>query len=185
MERVREIQTALQTANIRVKVDDRNYIRPGAKYFEWERKGLPIRLDIGPRDLSKGSSQITIRNKLGEKASVDLAQNVLTQQIMKALDDMNSSLLESAKSRLERKTFRINTYDEMVAMINSDKDEDKGFYLVPWKCNAQNEEVIKTNCKATIRCYPDALNNDLPPKGLKCFYSGEPATHMALFARAF
>lgn len=70
--------------------------------------------------------------------------------------------------------------------LGADADKSKaGFYLVPWKCDAKNEAAIKEDCKATIRCYPFLHNSKAPSAGTKCFYSGEQATHMALFARAF
>ena len=80
------------------------------------------------------------------------------------------------------------TYEEMRDALKSDEASEfngSGLYLVPWKCDAENEDKIKEECKATIRCYPLDHNKEGDVEGKSCFYSGEPATHMALFGRAF
>jgi prolyl-tRNA synthetase len=80
------------------------------------------------------------------------------------------------------------TYDQMKEALEKDEASEyngPGLYLVPWKCDAANEEKIKEECKATIRCYPTDVNEAGMWKDKKCFYSGEDATHMALFGRAF
>lgn len=100
------------------------------------------------------------------------------------IDTMHHAMYEGAKTRQETKTFKVESYEAMKRMIESADEKEKGFYLVPWKCDAKNEAAIKEDCKATIRCYPDD-NNERIDSGLKCFYSGETATHWALFARAF
>ena len=188
MNKITEIQQALKKMKIKTKVDDRSNLRPGAKYFEWERKGVPLRLDIGPRDLTNNEASVTIRHN-GEKKTVDLSDSeALATNINGLLNDMHSDLLNAAKERLKAKTFVLDSYETMKKMIASGKDgnmDDAGFYLVPWKCDADNEEKIKNDCQATIRCYPLDQNQSPPPQGIKCFYSGDQATHMAIFARAF
>jgi prolyl-tRNA synthetase len=99
-------------------------------------------------------------------------------------------MLTRAKQRLNNKIFRVDSYAVMKAMIEKGSgqagvNDEAGFYLVPWKCDADNEKAIKEECKATIRCYPFEYNANPPQEGVKCFYSGEQATHMAIFARAF
>jgi len=69
-------------------------------------------------------------------------------------------------------------------LTSTESNQGQGLWLVPWKCDAENEDLIKVETRATIRCYPFEHNQE-PPTGKKCFYSGEPATHMALFARAY
>eukprot|EP00597_Dinobryon_sp_UTEXLB2267_P000799 CAMPEP_0170074708 /NCGR_PEP_ID=MMETSP0019_2-20121128/11963_1 /TAXON_ID=98059 /ORGANISM="Dinobryon sp., Strain UTEXLB2267" /LENGTH=585 /DNA_ID=CAMNT_0010285183 /DNA_START=192 /DNA_END=1945 /DNA_ORIENTATION=- len=191
MRSVNEIVKSFKSQKIRVKVDDRQNTRPGAKYFEWERKGVPIRLEIGPRDL-KANSVTMVTRPTGEKKSISIDN--LVNDIKSSLSEIHSHLLQQAQDRLTKKTFRVESYQEMKGMMmNEDDDESKeqdqqlqrstiGFYLVPWKCDAKNEEAIKQDCKATIRCYPLELNQVPPAAGVKCFYSGEQATHMAIFA---
>lgn len=185
MAKVSEMAATLKAARIRVKVDDRQHIRPGAKYFEWERKGVPLRIDIGARDLSANIAVMSRRNKAGEKEQLSLDNSALAATVHSILDEIHASLFDQAQKRLAEKTFRVSSYAQMKGMMASADEGEKGFYLVPWKCDAVNEEFIKEDCKATVRCYPDEHNAGTEVSGLKCFYSGEPATHMAIFARAF
>jgi prolyl-tRNA synthetase len=178
----------LKKDGLRVKVDDRDYVRNGAKYFEWERKGVPLRIELGPRDVANGECVFKYRAGSGseEKSSVslDLAASTATS----GLDAMQASLMDAAKNRLEKGTNTGVTYDEMKNALERDEASvypGVGLFLVPWKCNAENEDKIKEDCKATIRCYPIAENESGMYKGEQCFYSGEDATHMALFGRAF
>ena len=203
MQKVDSLAAELKKAKVRVKVDDRLNVRPGAKYFEWERKGLPIRIEIGPRDLKGNSATMALRHT-GEKIELNIAEGSnVAGAVQSALTDMHAALLSAAQQRLAQKTFKLTSYEEMKKMILSAKAENTsedasgtasdekassaGFYLVPWKCDAKNEETIKDDCKATIRCYPFELNGPgkSPEPGVKCFFSGEPATHWAIFARAF
>ena len=104
------------------------------------------------------------------------------------LDNLQEYLLDSAKERLAANLNMMTTYDEMKVALEKDEASEyngPGLYLVPWKCDADNEEKIKEECKATIRCYPTDVNEGGMHEGKKCFYSGEDATHMALFGRAF
>eukprot|EP01039_Chlorochromonas_danica_P007632 gene7632-8434_t len=183
VEKVKELKQALENAGVRVHVDDRDNMRPGAKYFEWERKGLPIRLEIGPKDLAKGQVLMALRHT-GEKIPLALADD-LSSNVKSYLDKVQEDLFAKATARLEQHVHRVDSYEVMKRMLESDSSEEKGFYLVPWACNADNERAIKEDCKATIRCYPFAHNKQAPVEGTKCFFSGQQATHMALFARAF
>eukprot|EP00978_Attheya_sp_CCMP212_P039310 scaffold203262_cov41-Attheya_sp.AAC.1 len=181
-----DLTASLKAAGLRVKVDDRDYIRNGAKYFEWERKGVPLRIELGPRDVAKGSCVFKYRVGSGEKQFVDLSS--ASQQAVDGLEQMQNDLLETAKERLASGTTMNASYAEMKAALETDEAgvyPGAGLYLVPWKCNADNEEAIKTECKATIRCYPMDVNEAGMAEGKKCFYSGDDATHMALFGRAF
>lgn len=184
--KVDEMFYALKKAGIRVKVDDRENMRPGAKYFEWERKGVPIRLDVGPRDVENNAAMLVTRHD-GSKKTISTGDDFIAT-ITDAMVNQHKALFETASERLSKKTFHVDSYDSMKEMIQKAGHGDldsAGFYLVPWKCSEINEESIKTDCKATIRCYPFVHNQTPPAQGTKCFYSGEEATHMAIFARAF
>ena len=206
--KVQEMVAQLKVLKIRVKVDDRLNVRPGAKYFEWERKGVPIRLEIGPRDAAADTALLAYRHT-GGKESVPLGgeKGAFGAVIVAALAGIHRDLLAAAKGRLKDQTYPVDSYAAMKAMMDttstggeddsgrtsgssdngSDSDSERkiGFYLAPWKCDRVNEGRIKEDCKATIRCYPLDLNQSPPPPGTKCFYSGDQATHMAIFARAF
>ena len=178
----------LRAQGLKVKVDDREYIRNGAKYFEWERKGVPLRIELGPRDLAKGTCVFKYRAGASsdEKQFIDLGE--AASAAASGLNDMQDALLAAATERLEGGTTLDATYDEMKSALEGDEATaypGKGLYLVPWKCDKENEEKVKEDCKATIRCYPIKENEAGMHEGKKCFFSGDDATHMALFGRAF
>jgi prolyl-tRNA synthetase len=179
--KVHEISSALRENNIRSVVDDRSYMRPGAKFYEWERKGVPIRIDIGPRDLEKSSCIARVRHS-SAKISLPLTNGNLVEQLTAQLQDIQNEMLSIAVKRMESRFFRITKYEEMRTMLEN--VNTTGFYLVPWSDNTENEQFIKKDCKATIRCYPFEHNRK-PPINAKCFFSGKPATHYAIFSRAY
>jgi prolyl-tRNA synthetase len=179
---------ALKAGGLRVKVDDRDFVRNGAKYFEWERKGVPLRIELGPRDVKDGSCIFKYRAGAGSEEKVAVPLGDVATTAAAGLEEMQRGLLKDATARLASGITEDATYDEMRAALENDEASaypGSGLYLVPWKCDATNEEAIKAECKATIRCYPLDANGKGLFKGKKCFYSGEDATHMALFGRAF
>jgi len=197
---------ALQAAGVRCSVDDRDWVRPGAKYFEWEKKGVPLRLEVGPRDVKNGVAQAKPRVGSG-KVELPLEPSELASACVAQLDAIQNGLLSAAQARLAAGTRRISSYQELKEALaradaantassggdgskegggesgGSSSVEHLGFFLAPWKCNADNEDAIKQETRATVRCYP--LEGQEEAEGKTCFYSGEPATHMAIFARAF
>ena len=177
MSLVDKVVDECESMGIRVKVDDRENMRPGAKYFEWERKGAPLRLEVGPRDAAQ--NVMVVASRLGgEKQTI--AVDEVPSYLKQRLDEMQAKLFADASQRLKDRTIDIATYEEMKSKI---ADEDLGFFRVHWKADNENEKAIKEDCAATIRCYPLDAQGAL--EGKTCFYSGEPATHVALFARAF
>ena len=177
MSLVEKVVDECESMGIRVRVDDRENMRPGAKYFEWERKGAPLRLEVGPRDAAQ--NVMVVASRLGgEKQTI--AVDDVPKYLKERLDEMQAKLFSDASQRLKDRTIDIATYEDMKARIAA---EDLGLFRVYWKADNENEKKIKEDCAATIRCYPLDSQNDL--EGKTCFYSGEPATHVALFARAF
>ena len=179
---------SLKAAGLRVKVDDRDYVRNGAKYFEWERKGVPLRIELGPRDVAKGSCVFKYRAGREKDEKEFISLDNAAAEATKGLEEMQANLLFAARQRLADGITTNATYQQMKETLESDEAGSypgAGLYLVPWKCDAANEEKIKEECKATIRCYPLSENEKGMVEGKTCFYSGEPATHMALFGRAF
>lgn len=185
---VEYLKQDFKEAGIRCHVDNRDYLRIGAKTYEWERKGVPLRVEVGPRDVDNEVCVFKYRAGPGaeEKAVTDLSKAASTATA--GLAEMQQNLFQSAQQRLEEGTRSGVSYDEMKALLEPDEASSfpgQGLFLVPWKCNAENEDAIQQECKATIRCYPLKENEEGLWKGQKCFYSGEDATHMALFGRAF
>lgn len=176
----------LKGAGLKVKVDDREYVRNGAKYFEWERKGVPLRIELGPRDVKSGAC--VFKYRVGAEGKETISLDEAAVKASKGLDSLQEYLLDTAKERLAGGMNMMATYDQMKEALEPDEAsayDGPGLYLVPWKCDAVNEEKIKEECKATIRCYPTDVNEMGMWEGKKCFYSGEDATHMALFGRAY
>ena len=169
---------ACKANGIRIKVDDRDSVRNGAKYFEWERKGVPLRLECGPRDAAANTLVVSSRID-AEKVTVP-NDGALGDALRTMLDDIQAKLYDKALTFQHDKTFLVDTYDDLKQKI---ADNELGFFQVYWCADDANEKQIKEDCSATIRCYP--LDKQVDLDGKTCFYSGRPATHVALFARAF
>ena len=183
-----ELMANLKAAGLRVKVDERDYVRTGAKYFEWERKGVPLRIEVGPRDVRQQVCVFKYRAGSGAESKTTVDLTAAASEAQSGLERMQEELLRAARERLDQGITTGAIYEEMKTALEQDEAsafDGPGLYLVPWKCDDKNEEKIKEECKATIRCYPIDANEAGLHKGKKCFYSGEDATHMALFGRAF
>jgi prolyl-tRNA synthetase len=179
------VAVRLRAAGVSVEVDDRPNMRPGAKYFEWERKGVPLRMEIGPKDVAK-MAVFAARRIGGPKFSIGVDDKFETATLA-ALGSIQADMLASARLRLKQRTRAVDSYDDMKHVLASSSGgscaDEIGFFLVPWKCNAENEKAIKEETKATLRCYP--IDGQGDAVGRNCFYSGKQATHMAIFARAY
>ena len=169
-----QVYSRLRSA-FRVVLDDRSEIKPGAKYFEWEKKGVPLRMEIGPRDVQKNSVFCAKRTG-GKKFALEVNEHLETHTRV-VLNSIQSELYERACKYRAEKTFRITEYSELKEKLPSG-----GFFLAPWKKNSARERSIKEDCKATIRCYPIDEHLD---DGALCFYSKEPADCVALFAKSY
>ncbi|MGC6506985.1 MAG: proline--tRNA ligase [Myxococcota bacterium] len=163
-------------SEFRVVIDDRDNMKPGNKYYEWERKGVPLRLEIGPRDV-KNNSVFSARRLDRAKEGIEVNES-FTQSIQVKLDEIQRMMLENAIEQRNSKTHDIQSYNEL-----KDNIGNGGFFIAPWADSAVNEAAIKEDCKATIRCYPSDRQSEA--NGQLCFYSQQPATHMAIFARAY
>lgn len=173
---------------LRVHVDDRATVRPGAKYFEWERRGVPLRLELGPRDLAAQTVTLVARHSGAKRVVSTAALPALQRDVVAALDAMHRDLFAAAQQRTRQRTHRVASLDELRRHLAQTDAAAVGWYLAPWTCDRANEEALKAETKLTLRCYPWALNapeHAARIAQLRCFYSGRPATHLALFARAF
>ena len=165
---------ALKAKGISVKFDDRDTQRPGYKFAEWELKGVPVRLAIGPRDIENGTVEIA-RRDTKEKYSVSLTN--IDKTIEALLDTIQHDIFQKALSFRNEHITPANTYQEFKELL----DGKAGFIAAHWDGTPETEEKIKEETKATIRCIP--LNNTLED-GV-CIYSGKPSTQRVLFARAY
>jgi prolyl-tRNA synthetase len=161
--------------SFRVKVDDRENLRPGAKYFEWEQKGVPLRLEVGPRDVAKGQA-FAKRRTGGDKFAVpfDGAGAV----VARVMEELQAELLAKATAARDARTHTVSSFDEFEQKLES----QPGFYRVPWGGDDEDEDRVKEKTRATLRCIP--LTQD-PVAGLTCPLTGKPARHWAIFARAY
>ena len=162
----------LKKAGIRVKVDKKEG-RPGEKIFAWEKKGVPVRIEIGPKDIEAGKA-VVARRDTGEKADVPFDQ--ITSALPAMLEDIHESLFARAKAYREAKTVTVNTYEEFKAAI-----EGGNFVRAHWCGDADVEAKIKEETNATIRCIPFAE----PEEAGTCVYSGKPSSTRVIFARAY
>ncbi len=169
-----EIKKELEAAGIRVKYDDRDTYTPGWKFAEYEFKGVPVRIAIGPKDLEKGTVEVARRDTL-EKAFYQATD--LGNKIRHLLDNIQENLYNKARDNTEELTHKADHWEEFVHLI----ENKGGFVLAHWDGTRETEEAIKEKTKATIRLIP--LEGDQKPG--KCIYSGKPSEGRVVFARAY
>ena len=168
------IKKSLEAKGVTVKFDDRDTHKPGWKFTEYEFKGVPVRITVGPRDIEQGTVEIARRDTL-EKEVLQITD--IENKIVHLLDQIQANLYDRALSFRENNTFRVDSWDEFRKVL----DEKGGFISAHWDGTAETEEKIKEETKATIRVIP--LNN--PPEAGKCIYSGKPSDQRVIFARAY
>jgi prolyl-tRNA synthetase len=173
-ETAKKIKTGLEALGISVKYDDRDNNKPGWKFADYELKGVPVRLAIGPRDLENNTIEIARRDNLTkETISIDK----IFEHIPWLLDDIQNNIYQKALNFRKENTFYVNTWDEFLKVL----DNPGGFIMAHWDGTAETEEKIKEETKATIRCIPF----DSPEEEGKCVYSGKPSKRRVLFARSY
>jgi prolyl-tRNA synthetase len=165
---------ALVAAGVRVHTDDREEHRPGYKFNEWELKGVPVRLELGPRDVANGEV-VLYRRDLRQKSPVPLKG--IEEYIPGVLDGIQAELFAQALAFRESHTFRPATYEELKALVK----DPGGFIEALWCGRPSCEERVKADTKATIRALP---LDPAPVQGL-CIVCGEPATELAVWAQAY
>lgn len=163
----------LEAAGLSVKLDDREE-RPGPKFFEWEKKGVPIRIEIGPKDVAAGSV-VAARRDTGAKEPVKIGD--IARHVAGLLDDIQKNLFDRARTFRDDNTREIDSWDEFKKVI----EEKGGFIMAHWCKNAECEEKIKEQTKATIRCIPF---NQKAEAG-KCVLCGQESGGRVVFARAY
>lgn len=168
-----EIKTALEKKGISVKYDNRDNFTPGWKFNEYEFKGFPVRIAIGPRDLENGTVEVARRDTLSKSI---MSMEGVENQIEALLSDIQANLYNKALEFRKQNTFRVDTWDEFNKQI-----EKGGFILAHWDGTPETEAKIKEETKATIRLIP----LEPEPEPGRCVYSGNPSPYRVLFARAY
>jgi prolyl-tRNA synthetase len=166
----------LEAAGLRVALDDRDTMKPGAKYFEWEARGVPLRLEIGPRDVASG--QVMAARRTGGKTAVPLAD--LPGAAIGALEEIQAGLLETARARREAHSIRGVTKEKFIEFM-----QDQGGFAYGGYCgDAQCEAAIKEMTSATVRVLPDPEFRS-PESPATCMWCGKPSAAEAVWAQAY
>jgi len=171
---VMPILAALRSKGITVKYDNRDTHKPGWKFAEYELKGVPVRIAIGPRDMENGTVEVA-RRDTREKAVYQVAD--LDLKIVNLLEQIQDNIYRKAVTRREESTHHADTWEE----FNNILDEKGGFIYAHWDGTSETEQKIKELTKATIRCIPI----DNPSEVGKCILTGNPSTQRVIFARAY
>ncbi|MBL7135383.1 MAG: proline--tRNA ligase [Candidatus Marinimicrobia bacterium] len=172
LEAIGKFRGELKSRNIRYLVDDNEQTSPGWKFNQWEMKGVPLRVEIGPRDLEKNQIVLVRRDIKGKKfVSLEKA----SESIEELLETIQNDLFKKALDFREKNTFSVENYNEFKKVI-----EDGGFVKAFWAGNGEMEAEIQQETKATIRC----ILFDQKDKGT-CFYTKKPADKITIFAKSY
>ena len=160
--------------DFRVHIDDRDNISPGFKFNEWELKGVPLRLEIGPRDIENNSVVFSRRDGVEGKFNVPISE--IKNKVSENLDDIHNKLLESSKIFREENTKHVENYEALIAALNS----EPGFVTCYWDENSSDEDRVKQETKATLRCY--VLDHDKTGKAVN---NENAQGKLAIFSKAY
>jgi prolyl-tRNA synthetase len=167
--------TAEWKGRLRFKIDDRDNLTPGFKFNEWELKGVPIRVEIGPKDIEKGSVAIARRDQPGREGKSFVPQDGLTDRLTALLEEIQQALYRRALTFREDHTADVATYDELKQQV------ERGFARCYWAGTTEDEKRIQEETRATIRCIP----LDQPQQAGRCVYTGKETSQQVIFARAY
>jgi prolyl-tRNA synthetase len=173
-EKVHAMVASFKAAGIRVKYDDSDNQRPGWKFAEYELKGVPVRIAVGPRDLENNQVEIA-RRDTKEKTTVSM--DGITETVSQLLLDIQSNLFNRAKKYRDEHITKVDSWEDFIATL----DTKAGFVSAHWDGTPETEDKIKEMTKATIRCIP--LNNE--QEAGACILTGNPSAQRVLFARAY
>ncbi|WP_321345925.1 proline--tRNA ligase [uncultured Draconibacterium sp.] len=173
-EKVDEIIAKLKAKGISVKFDDRDTRKPGWKFAEYELKGVPVRLAMGPRDLENGTVEVARRDNLTKEVT---SLDNIDEYVEKLLEDIQQNIFRKAYDFRAENTRKVDTWDEFKEVLNT----KGGFISAHWDGTPETEEAIKNETKATIRCMPLEYEEE---EGV-CIYSGKPSKRRVLFALAY
>lgn len=173
-EKALQLKKMLEDKGISVKYDGRDTQKPGWKFNEYEFKGVPVRIAIGPRDLENNNVELVRRDTLAKET---VSQDGLGEKVKQLLSEIQKNLFDRALIFREKNTHKADNYKDFKDII----ENKGGFVLAHWDGTVETEEKIKQETKATIRCI--LLNNKA--EGGKCIYSGKPSEQRVVFARAY
>ncbi len=172
--KMNEYAAELKKRGISVKIDDRDNVRSGFKFAEYELKGVPVRMAMGPRDFENGSIEIARRDTLTKEI---VPQEGIVDRVEALLTEIQDNIFNKALNFREEMTTSVDTWEEFQKVL----DEKGGFLLAHWDGTPETEVAIKDATKATIRCIPI----DAPEEQGVCVFSGKPSSKRVLFARSY
>jgi len=171
------IRDDLKKKGIRVEVDDRDGSSPGFKFNYWEVRGVPLRLEIGPRDLEEGHVMASPRNNPGREGKFTISIDTLADEIPGILEKIQNEMFDEAIRKRDSRTYSVESLDEFRKAIV----DKPGFYHVWWDGDAKDEERLQQDTKATVRCIP----LDQPDGSGKCIMTGRDTNTRVVLARAY
>ena len=172
--RFEAIAAGLKARGVSVKVDDRDNVRSGFKFAEYELKGVPVRLAMGPRDMEQATIELVRRDTL-EKETVP--QEGLADRIEGLMTEIQENIYRKALAYRESMITKVDTWEEFQRVL----DEKGGFVSAHWDGTVETEVAIKDATKATIRCIP----LDAEEEEGRCIFTGKPSHRRVLFARSY
>jgi prolyl-tRNA synthetase len=164
-----------QLVGFRIKVDDRTEVTPGFKFNDWEMRGIPIRIEVGPKDVEKGSVMVARRDIPGRDGKKILPQENLSGSIAELLTEIHASLFDRAKAFRDSHIYEPKDYEELKQMVES------GWAFSWWCGDPACEAKVKEDTRATTRCIP----LDQPGGKGKCIVCGKEATEKVYFAKSY
>jgi prolyl-tRNA synthetase len=175
MENAHRLRKELVDGGVRVKLDEREGMSPGFKFNDWEMRGVPLRIELGPKDVAKGSVVVARRDRPGKEGKSFVPQAGISDSVKLALEDVQKSLFDRALAFRKSNTVDAADYEELKKAV------EKGFALSWWCGSANCEAKIKEETKATMRCIPlEQADGDG-----KCIFCGQPSKEKAIFAKAY
>ncbi len=175
LENAHRLRREMVDAGIRVKMDEREGMSPGFKFNDWEMRGVPLRMELGPKDVAKNSVVLARRDRPGKEGKSFVPQQGIADAVSQMLVEIQKSLYDRALAFREANTADPAGYEDFKKAV------EKGFALSWWCGGVACEEKIKEETKATMRCIP----LEQPGGGGKCIYCGAAATERAIFAKAY
>lgn len=170
----KNLMNQLRAKGVRVKYDNRDTQKPGWKFNEYELKGVPVRIAIGPKDVEKGTVELARRDTLQKEF---ISNENVVERVISLMDEIQDNLYKKAVSHRAENTSEVASYEEFKKVL----DAKGGFILAHWDGTAETEEKIKNETKATIRCIP--LDGKI--EAGTCMVTGNPSSRKVLFARAY
>ena len=179
----KELKAQLIKADLRVTLDEREGFSPGWKFNDWEMRGVPVRVELGPKDVAKQAAMLARRDKPGREGKVSAPLTDLAGTIEKLLVEIHQSMFDKALAFRRANTHEAKDYEGFKKAVET------GFAYAYWCGSSECEEKIKEETRATVRCIPldqaAVLGHEESSNAGACIYCKKPAKDRAIFARAY